>query len=186
MGNRRTVADASDFEEVPKTQFVTVICDASWSDRTLCGGWAGRVTYAGQRFTFSGPIRSRLTASLEAEIAAVANTLVAASKAARLPSGKGWGWLLQSDNLHTVQTLNHHFQDRSNRSWPKHPPVQPPLVRRAVAVISDLAAVYTPKFILARHVKGHMRKDDRDPRHHVQELMDKLARAERLQLENSA
>lgn len=158
--------------------FATIITDASWSHKNLSGSWAGSVISCHGRDTFSGELKGVVPSSNFAEIAAVANTLHAA-----LHTGEAlrstMGWLIQTDNAHIVHLLNFHFESPLHKRKPRFPPKTIQLEENCVAWVERLRGLAKPKFILARHVKGHIDQASRKARHHVQENMDKLAATHR-------
>lgn len=154
-------------------EFATIITDASWYSTNGSASWAGAVIHDTRRAEYAGTVRDPVASSQEAELIAVVNTLHHALHSGVLPIH--YGWLIQSDNLHIVNLLNFHFQDAGNKTKPKRAPATSPLMLRALQHLHDYKNRAEPKFILARHIKGHVRAADREPRHHVQERMDRLA-----------
>lgn len=110
-----------------------------------------------------GPLRDTYRASSEAEFAAIANGLQAAINRSVIQPGDTV--LIQTDAMVCVHILD---GTRRKRLYP--------LLRRIKAAI-DAAVAENGLTVKVRHVKAHLKRDQREPRHHINEVCDRHAKA---------
>lgn len=145
--------------------FVTLIADGSWSSESRKGGWAARLIYEGERFTYSGPCKNLCKQSYDAEIAAIGNGLKFALEEKVIPEFKGI--FVQTDNMRTLELLKTLRENRIIRS------AMEIKVRLFLCQLLDEKKV---KYFSCRHIKGHVPEHQRQARHHVHEVLDRLAK----------
>lgn len=156
--------------------FVTLIADGSWSEKSKQGGWAARLIYEGQRYTYSGPCRHLCKQSYDAEIAAIGNGLKFALEDGNIPLGVAI--FVQTDNMRTLELLKG-LRDYTSTYQLSSMETK---VRDYLRQILDEKKI---KYISYRHIKGHVPEAQRLARHHVHEVLDRLAKAGRREAERN-
>jgi len=140
---------------------VTIIADASYCSETRAGGWAAWVASNRGKCSFSGPFKTGLESSVNAEMAGVVNAVSKAIQKGYLRSGDHL--YLQSD----CQSILNRF--RCHRGFL---PAKDTEKARIMLHFSRLMAAHNLK-LTVRHVKGHSQK--KRSRYAAQRHCDHLA-----------
>lgn len=159
----------------PLSSFCTIITDAGWQPIAHTATWAGRVIADHGSETFHGEVKSRPSSSNAAEFIAVVNTIHSAMRSGAIQPE--YGWLIQLDNVHVIDAINFAFKHRNTNV--RQLPSMCALQRNCLRTLESLAELAQPNFVLARHVKAHIKPSARAARHHVQQSMDDLCRKNR-------
>jgi ribonuclease HI len=150
----------------------TIITDASHHP---CGdaGWAGRIIRNGRRYTWSAKLKGEIATSNDAEFAAVVNTIYLGVKTRVLQAGDKL--LVELDNQHAARVLEKVYNPlkKSNLAISEYQ-------KRCIGVLINAMADLGPASVEIRHVKAHVPLANREARHHVHTVMDKLAKKARL------
>jgi len=147
----------------------TLITDGSWDPSSGAAGWAGRLIFEGSRHTWHGRVRRACRQSYEPEIIAVANSLFCSLREDLLPHGTKV--LCQLDNTRSLALL----ASWSHNGWKGG---ESEIEREAMVEIRRLAR-WHGLVLIPRHIKGHLAEGQREKRHHVHEVLDKLAKQAR-------